>query len=137
MLIDEGLGLLTEEEALELLASAEVGRVGVTIGALPAIFPVNYRLIDGAVVFRTGVGSKLRAASSGNVVAFEADDHDPVDRTGWSVLLIGQAEVVHDPELEERLQDVHLEPFAGGDRSALVRVEPTFVSGRRIVTERT
>ena len=63
MLIDEGLELLPEQDALELLAGGEVGRVGVTIGALPAIFPVNYRLIDGTIVFRTAPGSKLAPSS--------------------------------------------------------------------------
>ena len=56
VLIDEGLELLDERDALRLLANSEVGRVGVTIGALPAIFPVNYRLIDGCVVFRSAPG---------------------------------------------------------------------------------
>ena len=63
VLIDEGLELLDETEAMRLLAHSEVGRVGITIGAMPAIFPVNYRLIDGSIVFRTAPGSKLTAAS--------------------------------------------------------------------------
>jgi len=132
VLIDEGLELLTEAESLELLARADVGRVGVTIGALPAIFPVNYRMIDGAVVFRTGAGSKLRAATSEAVVAFEIDGYDRDARSGWSVLVVGRAEVVRDPELAEKVLASGLEPFAGGDRSAIVRIEPGFVSGRRI-----
>lgn len=133
VLIDEGLELLTDEEALELLAGAEVGRVGVTMGALPAIFPVNYRVIDGAVVFRTGPGSKLRAATNGAVVAFEVDDHDRAERTGWSVLVVGRAEVVHDLDVTLKALDAGLEPLADGERGAIVRIEPTFVSGRRIV----
>ena len=62
---DAWLELLDEDEALELLRHGEVGRVGVTIGALPAIFPVNYRLLDGAIVFRTAPGTKLAAATVG------------------------------------------------------------------------
>jgi nitroimidazol reductase NimA-like FMN-containing flavoprotein (pyridoxamine 5'-phosphate oxidase superfamily) len=64
MIIDEGLELLTEEESAKLLASERVGRVGITIGALPAIFPVNYAVIDGAIVFRTSPGSKMSAAAA-------------------------------------------------------------------------
>ncbi len=133
MIVDEGLELLTEDEARGLLATGEVGRVGITIGALPAIFPVNYRLIDGSIVFRTAPGSKMSAAAEGAVVAFEVDDYQLADRSGWSVLAVGQAEVVHDLGMSFKVLDARLEPWAEGDRSTIVRIEPTFISGRRIV----
>lgn len=94
--MDEGLELLSEDQARGMLATGGVGRVGVTIGALPAIFPVNYRMIDGSIVFRTAPGSKMSAAAAGAVVAFEVDDYQLANRSGWSVLAVGRAEVVHD-----------------------------------------
>jgi nitroimidazol reductase NimA-like FMN-containing flavoprotein (pyridoxamine 5'-phosphate oxidase superfamily) len=133
MIVDDGLELLTEEEARGLLATGEVGRVGITIGAMPAIFPVNYRVIDGWIVFRTAPGSKMSAASQGAVVAFEVDDYQLADRTGWSVLAVGPAEVVHDLDMSFKVRDAGLEPLAGGRRTTIVRIQPTFVSGRRIV----
>lgn len=136
MIIDEGLELLSEDEARALLATGAVGRVGITIGALPAIFPVNYCVIDGAIVFRTSPGSKLSAAAEGSVVAFEVDDYQLADRSGWSILAVGRAEVVDDPGLSRKVRDADLQPLADGRRSATVRIEPTFLSGRRIVHER-
>lgn len=133
MLVDQGLELLTEDDALALLASGEVGRVGLTIGALPAIFPVNYAIADGAIVFRTAPGSKLAAASAGTVVAFEVDDYERADRSGWSVLVIGPSEVVHDLDATFRVLDSGLDPWAGGGRTSIVRIRPELVSGRRIV----
>lgn len=133
MLIDEGLELLTEEQSVALLAGSEVGRVGLTIGGLPAIFPVNYGLIDGDIVFRTAAGSKLAAAVRGATVAFEVDDHDRVERSGWSVLAVGPCEVVHDLETTFKVLDAAIEPWAGGIRSSIVRIRPTMVTGRRIV----
>ena len=133
MIVDQGLELLTEAQARELLAGGEVGRIGITIGALPAIFPVNYRVIDGAIVFRTAPGSKMSAAAQGTVVAFEVDDYQVADHSGWSVLAVGRAEVVDDPELALKAHAARLEPFAGGTRTAIVRIEPVFVSGRRLV----
>src|SRR5687767_10927023 len=133
MLVDEGLELLTEEEAVDLLRSADFGRVGVTIRALPAIFPVNYCMIDDDIVFRTSEGSKFNAATDGAVVAFEVDDHDPVTKSGWSVLVVGRSEVVHDLEMTFRVLDSGLEPYADGPRTSIVRITPVFVSGRRIV----
>ena len=133
MLIDEGLELLDEPEVMRLLANCEVGRVGVTIGALPAIFPVNYRLIDGCVVFRSSPGSKLSAAANRAVVAFEVDDYNVADRSGWSVLAVGPSEVVHDLDVTFRTLEAGLLPYVDGPRGAIVRITPTFVSGRRIV----
>jgi nitroimidazol reductase NimA-like FMN-containing flavoprotein (pyridoxamine 5'-phosphate oxidase superfamily) len=135
MLVDEGLELLTEDEARRLLAAAEVGRVGITIGALPAIFPVNYRLIDDAIFFRTAPGSKMAAATAGAVVAFEVDEIQPEQRGGWSVLVVGRSEVVHDLDLTFKVVDSQLQPFAGGRRSGIVRISSDFISGRRIVHE--
>lgn len=137
MLVDEGLELLEEQDALALLARGGIGRVGVTIGALPAIFPVNYRFIDGAILFRTAPGSKLSAASDRAVLAFEVDDYAEEDRSGWSVLAVGRAEVVHDRETTIKVRDAGLEPFADGVRTALVRIEPAFVSGRRLIHDPT
>jgi len=133
MLVDEGLELLTDEEAGALLASGEVGRIGISMGALPAIFPVNYRLVDGAIVFRTAPGSKLSAAAAGAVVAFEVDDYGLLDRSGWSVLAIGAAEVVEDADVAALVAATGLAPFADGARTAIVRIEPTFLSGRCLV----
>jgi nitroimidazol reductase NimA-like FMN-containing flavoprotein (pyridoxamine 5'-phosphate oxidase superfamily) len=133
MLISEGLELLDESEAMRLLAQGEVGRVGLTIGAVPAILPVNYRFLDGCIVFRSSPGSKLSAAASEAVVAFEVDDYHAADRSGWSVLVVGRSEVVHDLDVTFSVLDAGLEAFADGPRGAIVRITPTFVSGRRIV----
>jgi uncharacterized protein len=133
MIVDHGLEILSEETAHKLLVACEVGRVGLCIGALPAIFPVNYRVMDGAIVFWTSPGSKMSAAAEGAVVAFEVDDYHAADRSGWSVLAVGRAEVTTDPELAARVKATRLQPFVDGPRDALVRIEPTFVSGRRLV----
>ncbi len=133
VLVDEGLELLSEETAMALLRVATIGRVGVTMGALPAIFPVNYGVIDDTIVFRTAPGSKLEAALRGAVVAFEVDDYDSHDRTGWSVLAIGPSEVVHDLDVTFKLRDAGVEPWAGGRRTNIVRIRPEMLSGRRIV----
>lgn len=128
MIVDEGLEILEEDECLRLLGTVALGRVAVTVGALPAIFVVNYTIVDGAVLFRTGEGTKLRAALERAVVAFEADSSDPMYHEGWSVQLIGVAE-----ELAETVDSVPVTPWARGARSHLIRIQPQLVSGRRIV----
>ena len=133
MLIDEGLELLDDEQSLELLRSGTVGRVGLTIGAMPAIFPVNYAIVDGCILFRTSPGTKLTAAASDTVVAFEVDDYDPTLRGGWSVLAVGPSEVVRDPSPTLLLKIAHLVPYATGPRTSIVRIRPEMLSGRRII----
>jgi nitroimidazol reductase NimA-like FMN-containing flavoprotein (pyridoxamine 5'-phosphate oxidase superfamily) len=133
VLVDEGLELVDEPEAMRLLAGGEVGRVGLTIGALPAIFPVNYRLINGCVVFRSSPGSKLSAAARGTVVAFEVDDYNAADQSGWSVLVVGPSTVVDDVDMRFDALEAGLSPYVDGPRGAVIRIEPTFVSARRIV----
>ena len=132
-MIDEGLELLSEDECLQLMATAAVGRIGVTIGALPAIFPVNFAVQDGSIYFRTGVGTKLAAAAHRSVVAFEVDRVDPFEHSGWSVLAIGTANQVTDPEELAALSNLRFGPWADGERAHLVRIPVEVVSGRRII----
>ena len=63
----QDLELLSPEECEQLLAQQSIGRVGISMGALPVVLPVNYAMLDGDVVIRTGAGTKLDAALSGQV----------------------------------------------------------------------
>jgi nitroimidazol reductase NimA-like FMN-containing flavoprotein (pyridoxamine 5'-phosphate oxidase superfamily) len=97
-----GLETLDRAECLRLLGAHCFGRIGLSLGALPTVLPVTYKLVGEKVVFRTGIGQKLAAATSGAVVAFEVDDMDVMSRTGWSVVVTGVArEIVDLTELEE------------------------------------
>ena len=94
MILHKGLEVLSEEHRAELPRVEETSAGSESpLARLPAIIPVNYRVIDGAVVFWTSPGSKMSAAAEGAVVAFEVDDYQLADRSGWSVLVVGRAEV--------------------------------------------
>ena len=127
-MVYEGLEILDEHECRRLLASQCIGRVGVTIGALPAIFPVNYVTVDGDIVFRTGEGTKLRAALEHAVVAFEVDHADTVYHDGWSVQVIGMAEEID----ATWAKNLPVTPWAPGRRQHVIRIRPELLSGRRI-----
>jgi nitroimidazol reductase NimA-like FMN-containing flavoprotein (pyridoxamine 5'-phosphate oxidase superfamily) len=90
----EQVDSLTEAECRHLLGTRTFGRVGVTSGGLPAILPVRYFFDDDAITFRTGEGTKLRAAQNGDVLAFQVDAYDPDTYEGWSVLVLGRASVL-------------------------------------------
>lgn len=125
-----GLEVLGGDECLRMLETVCVGRLGLTSGALPTVLPVNYRMVGNQVVFRTSSGSKLAAAARNAVVAFEADDLDPVSRTGWSVLVVGVAREV--PEDGALAEQADVDRWAPGHGDRLVAVSTDVVSGRRL-----
>ena len=131
-LIDNGLEILSPAQCLDLLGGASVGRVAVTVAALPAIFPVNYGLLEDQIVFLTGEGTKLRAALERAVVAFQVDHIDEDTASGWSVMVVGVAEEITDAAAFAAASRLDLRPFAAGNRSHFVRIRPEFISGRRI-----
>jgi len=104
---------LTPNTCLELLTTVPVGRVGVTVDALPSVLPVNFVVHDGAIVFRTVPGTKLNAATAGMVVAFEADQYGTMEEpAGWSVLIRGVAEEITDPTELQIVRSLPLESWA-------------------------
>ncbi|MGF1239694.1 pyridoxamine 5'-phosphate oxidase family protein [Streptomyces sp. 2-6] len=123
---------LGEDESRELLSTHGVGRIGLTTPDGPAVLPVNYDVIDGDVVFRTATDA-APAAALGAEVAFEVDHVDDALSRGWSVLVVGPAEAVTDPEAVRRLEErAHSTPWAGGRRTLWVRIRTARVTGRRI-----
>ncbi len=135
MIVDDiGLAVMDQAECMTLLRRTSVGRVAVTIGAVPAVFPVNFGVLaDDAIVFRTGTGTKLDAAMRSAVIAFEVDEVDPLYHEGWSVLVVGVADELRDPARVAQAMRLPLAPWAPGHRDHLVCVHPEVVSGRRIV----
>lgn len=135
MALDQEAGrdfeVLDEEECLDLLHQGWLGRVVITIGAVPAVFPVNYCLESGAIYFLTGSGTKLAAALRSAVVTFEVDEVDAVYHHGWSVMAVGVATVVHEDAVRRAVGN-RLYPWAPGRRRHLVRIWPDMVTGRRI-----
>lgn len=128
-----GLEVLPRSECLRLLSTAVLGRVAVTMAALPTILPVNFRFDGHRILIRTGEGTKLDAATRNAVVAFEVDDVAPSSQTGWSVVVTGVARELSGPdELAEALRHP-LERWASGDDHRVVAISTDVVSGRRIV----
>ncbi|WP_411149199.1 pyridoxamine 5'-phosphate oxidase family protein [Streptomyces sp. A30] len=124
---------LDGSEALRLLGSVSLGRVVFTRHALPTIRPVNHVLDDGDIVIRTHEGAALTshtrpADGRGVVVAYEADDIDPVTHLGWSVVATGYARLVTDPDELARYRAM-LRPWLPRSTDYAVRIRPDLVTG--------
>ncbi|MGD0942757.1 MAG: pyridoxamine 5'-phosphate oxidase family protein [Acidimicrobiales bacterium] len=121
---------LSRNECLRLLATSPIGRVGLSIEALPAVLPVNFAVLDGDVVFRTAEGTKLHAATVGRVLAFEADGYATDGLSGWSVLVQGVSRLVTEPTELHRALQLTVEPWAVDAADQIVRITSTMISGR-------
>jgi hypothetical protein len=102
------------------------------------VLPVNYKLHEGTIVFRTAHDSPtdedLRTGIRGAQfkVAFEIDDIDPASRAGWSVLIQGSVHHVESDAERASVLGARVEPWAGGARELFLRIVPTRVTGRRV-----
>jgi len=98
-----------------------VGRLAVLVDDHPDIFPVNYVVDGGTVVFRTAVGLKWTAVAAHPGVAFEADGYAADSRTAWSVVVKGHADQVSKSDLLDTAA-LPLYPWHGEPKGRFVRV---------------
>jgi hypothetical protein len=127
----EGITVLDTHSCLDLLRTTEVGRLAVSIADHPDIFPINYVLDRGTIVFRTAEGTKLAAAVLGRGVAFEIDGYDPDAGDAWSVVVKGYAIEIEQMHQYFEAVDLPLFPWHAGPKHRFVRIEPVEITGRR------
>jgi nitroimidazol reductase NimA-like FMN-containing flavoprotein (pyridoxamine 5'-phosphate oxidase superfamily) len=129
-----GLVELSRADCLRLLATGAVGRVVFTDRALPAAHPVTYLLDQEEIVFRTASGAKIAVASVRNIVAFQVDQIDLDNSRGWSVLGIGQAYEIIDPERLVTLTPRMPRPWASGAANGhVIGIPLQQLSGRQLL----
>ncbi len=136
---DPTISEFTRESCFVHLGRASIGRIGITMGALPVILPVRFGRLDGAVVFWAMHDTKLHAASDGAVVAFQVDAYEPSAGRGWSVLVQGMASAIPDNQQARALEDsglpeVRPNGITSGGRD-VIRINGTMVSGRNLQAE--
>jgi hypothetical protein len=126
------LDVLDEAECRRLLATARMGRVAFTEGAMPTIQPASFTVSGNDVLIPTGLGSKMAAGSRGAVLAFEVDDYDLTDRTGWNVTVIGPSRLISDPSHVTALNALGVMPWAPATTHCYISLHMALVRGRRI-----
>ena len=121
--MDQDSGPIPEGECWELLATTSVGRLALSVGALPAILPVQYYL-DGRTLAVCLGHRELPERALNTVVAFAADAIDPATRSGWSVQVQGRSAIPRQPRI-----DTDCGWLTAGQ---IVQIEPVTVSGYRM-----
>lgn len=126
------LEVLDRQQCLALLQTVRVGRLVFTEGALPAVQVVNFRIYRDDVVIRVAGGAKLAAATNNCIVAFQADELDADLREGWSVTVVGHADLIVDVAELVDVAGIWLQPWVQGRREHFVRIKTEQVTGRRL-----
>jgi nitroimidazol reductase NimA-like FMN-containing flavoprotein (pyridoxamine 5'-phosphate oxidase superfamily) len=126
------LTALDPESCRELIHPGGVGRIVFCQSRGPVALPVNFRILDGDVIFRTAPLPELTSSLPLEDVSFEVDHIDEALAEGWSVLISGHGYVIVDPSELQRAKSVGVTPWAGGERDVYVRIVPRQVTGRRI-----
>jgi nitroimidazol reductase NimA-like FMN-containing flavoprotein (pyridoxamine 5'-phosphate oxidase superfamily) len=135
---DTVLEVLDEAECLRLISPGGIGRLAYSGRYGLTVFPVNYGLHEGAIVFRTAqdspTGEDLQTgiANADFQVAFEIDQIDPATREGWSVLIHGPAHHMTTDAERAAVAQSGVEPWPGGPREHAIRITPSRLTGRRL-----
>lgn len=124
---------LNARECEDLLRSGVAGRVALATPTGPQIIPVNYTVVDDAIIIKTSPYSLLATYGRDSMLAFGIDGFDPVHERGWSVQARGRVEVVTDREVLDRIRAVaEPQPWAAGTRSVHLRLRWVELTGRRV-----
>ena len=139
---------LAFEECVALLACERVGRLAVVDGDQPVIYPVNFRVVarhsdEPVIVIRTHAGNAL--SRSGIKCAFEVDGIDPLEHTGWSVLVRGELRHIEPdtasagapfrPDEPLTTTAIDPQPWLDDGRDEWLLIVPHEITGRRLTQE--
>jgi len=128
---DDG-GALDTEQCLRLLRTSNVGRLALSVQALPVIVPVNFALDPRGIIVRTGAGREIDQACNRAVVGFEVDGYDPLSGRGWSVLVQGHARVLDQAADLAAAHRIGWTPWGSPSEDTFIEVSIDVVTGRHL-----
>ena len=115
---------LSKRQCWDLLAMASVGRLALSVRALPVIVPVQYYLDGHRLAVCLGHRELPERSLDGTVIAFAADSIDPVTRAGWWVQVQGRSVIP---------RGVRIGTDCGWPATAqIVEIQPGTISGHRM-----
>jgi uncharacterized protein len=123
---------LSEAACKELLAQHTAGRIGFLAPEGPQILPVTYQYRNGNVIFRTSPVGVLSGLARRTSVAFEIDEIDEQQHTGWSVLVLGFAQAMTHDYLLTSAWETGPVRWAEGTRNLFIEITPRTISGRSV-----
>jgi hypothetical protein len=82
---------IPSQRCWQLLATTSIGRLALSVRALPVILPVQYYLSGQRIAACLGHREIPERSLNGAIIAFSADAIDPATRSGWSVQIQGRS----------------------------------------------
>ncbi|ALO67096.1 pyridoxamine 5'-phosphate oxidase [Arthrobacter alpinus] len=130
MSTDERPGqIMSDDEAWRFLEHTSFGRLALSVGNQPDIFPINYLAHDGKLLMRTNPGTKLAELTINDSVAFEIDGL--AEDEAWSVVLKGTARVLESQTEIDAVSELPLTPWLQTLKYTFVEIVPNSVRGFR------
>lgn len=124
---------LSYDECVRLLRVGGVGRIAFKSPSGQQLVPVSFSVHEQAIVCRTTPYTELGWHGPGSEAAFEADELDPQQHTGWSVTARGTLHVVtRQAEIAAIKLGRDPDPWAGGVRQLYLKLVWRELTGRWI-----
>ncbi|MFQ4148945.1 pyridoxamine 5'-phosphate oxidase family protein [Arthrobacter sp. LAPM80] len=120
---------MTLDEAWTYLEHSRFGRLALSVGNEPDIFPINFLAHERKLLMRTNPGTKLAELTVNDRVAFEIDGL--AEAEAWSVVLKGTARVIESQTEIDVVSQLPLFPWLQTLKYTFVEIVPTSVRGIR------
>lgn len=138
-------GTMRETFAIELsrdacfarLAEHRIGRLALSVNALPTIVPVRYAVIGHELLIGEVAEASIVSALENSVVAFEADTVENAGGAGWVVCVVGKATEVVDTATIAKLRSLPAGTGGSAPRGRYFRVTTERVTGRAAELQQT
>ena len=128
----DGLEIMPIPECEQQLQHGGIGMLAMCGVGAPALRPVNFAFVEGAIVLRTGEGQILEAATGNEPASFMITEIDRFEHAGWSVVVTGKLAPV---SAASAAAEARVRPWIRADKQHFVKLEVDTISGRRIPRE--
>lgn len=123
--------VLDKSQSWRLLRHTSHGRLGLSVADQMNLVPVNFRIDQDRIVFRTAPGKKLTQLKTQPRVIFQADGI--LSDQAWSVLARGTARVLESPEDVERAEGLGITTWIPTVKEHFVEIAVEEIHGRHFV----
>ena len=123
---------LMPAECRRLIAAGGIGRIAFGTVSGPVVLPVNFAVVAGTIVIRTGEGTMIDGTPTSRSRSRSTTSTRRSARAGACWCAARRTASRIPAELQIVRRDAAIWPWPGGDRDVYVRIIPDKISGRRI-----
>ena len=123
---------LSRKACLDRLAGQRIGRLALSVNALPVIEPARYVLRDEELFIGGLAKASFGDALANSIVAFEVDSIDRSNGLRWVVCVVGQATPVLDRTTIGTLRALPTGTWDAAETERFFRIATTSLTGRSV-----